>query len=149
MNGRNIIKRNLTDLKDMFPNLLRIIITIAGFILLELQGLKEIMIYLLCIYMYLTVSEIYQFKKWIINIIKYVLLILTIYTFAFVSKGYGVLGFALFIVAVSCLKLFGTKEGRSNYFNAMAKIETLVFGKSLNKDNWKKEKPVLRIKLKR
>lgn len=139
----------MQQLKDMLPNLLRIVIIIGGFMLLKPQGFKNVMIYLVILYLYSTVKDIYKFKTWCVNLIRYVVFVVIIYTLAFVSRGYGILGLITFILIISCFKLFGTKESRLKYLSGVRKIEIMLFGRSLDKKNWENDKPTIKIKLRK
>jgi len=139
---KNMIKQG----KSILLGSLKIIFIVLGLIMLEIDGLRDIIIYMLTVYCASTIKDILKFKKWIIGFIKYVIFIVILYTIAYISLGYGTIGFTLYILALSLFKIFGTKQSRNNYMSGMRNIESMLFGKSLDKNNWVDNKPKINIK---
>ena len=149
MNKEELNKNTKEQLKMMFPSILSLIFILGGMYLLNIGGLRDVLIYLLVVKGASTGKDIYKFWSWLYGVVKYTLIILSFYSMVTFSMGYGMLGLVVVIIIMAAYKLFGTKEGRSNYINGMRNIETAIFGKPLDKKEWVNVKPAVKIKLKR
>jgi len=90
---------------------------------------------------YLLIKSIREKKKPLIK--QYFVSAITItifFTIAYYLGGYGVVGMVMLILGVVLYKLF---VRRSQMMKGMREVETMMFGKSLDKNNWVDEKPRL------
>lgn len=68
--------------------------------------------------------------------------------FYFSAKHLGFLGVTLTIITIGTIVVIRLVKNRRMYMAGMRRIEEQVFGASLDKENWKKEKPKIpKVKL--
>lgn len=145
----NLIETMNQQLKALIPGSVYLISVIALIVLLKPQGFYTIVPMLVILNIIRQLHDVFHFKKFIKNVISSSIIISILYLIMFQSLRYGFVGFALYIVALSCWVMFGSSNKRNSYLNGLRNIESAIFGKSLDKDNWVEEKPTINIKLTR
>ena len=70
-----------------------------------------------------------------------------IYCYAIYTKGYGILGAVVFVLSIVAYRLI---KNRKQYISDLRYIESKIFGKPLDRSEWKDHKPRLpKVRLKK
>jgi len=125
--------------KKVLKQLLGTIIYIAIFLsILSVTAKKGVMT--VCFIMFFMMLFKDSWSVIVKNSKKYLIGFATIYimvSLMMYSLKYGIIGFILMVLILAAYKMF---KGRSTMMEGMRNIETKIFGKSLDKEEWKNDK---------
>ena len=140
--------------KGFIPNLVLTILLIVFIIKFNIDTISKMMILctgyiIVSVLVDRTIKKYWQLK--LSDIKKYIMLWITVnittIIITLVAKQlgkYGLIGLIILVVLLCLFYIFGSKNRFLNYLNALKTIEVMIFGKNLDKDNWK-HKPKLKI----
>jgi len=130
-------------IKSVLPNLIGFVVLYLIVLALNIHTIIELALLIGAIYIGIILFKIVWKKekiKWWGMLLDYIKSIVTVYIILFlfrISLTYGTLGITIYIIVYSIWRIFGSKKRRFNYFNALRTMEEAIFGKSLDKENWK------------
>jgi hypothetical protein len=132
----NILKENY---KGLIINVSSYIVLLV--VLLYLKPTKYMLVNILFVFSVLVYSipliwkREFKFNEAIKFYIKiYISLLVIIYTISWLGAK-GLVGFFIVIILISAYRII---KGNKLYMQGMREIETMIFGKSLDKENWDK-----------
>ena len=135
------------ELSVLAPSLVYMVFVILLIVIAKPQGYYQVISLVLCIVIVKSSDIILEFKRFVKRVIGATIIVSALY-FAFMySLGYGLLGFAVYIIGLSLWRMFGSSRKAKNFMAGVRRIETAFFGKSLDKDNWKDTSPTINIKV--
>lgn len=150
MVSENKYKLVYSNFMLVLPNLLISILVMTFFIMFRIHStliINLVMIDLFLLYSYLIKKkeERPTLKKLGLDLLNLIIVLNIILIVFRLFSYYGFIGICIFIMLLSFYIMFGSKKKRDNFFQQIKNIEVMMFGKSLDKENWNKHKPKIKI----